>query len=221
MVLDVVAYYRDVDGNVAQKAYFRDYYAWHRDYRVRQWAQGLVNRDNGNIKGVDITLRKRFSQNFSFNLQYTMQFSRTTGSAYNSGQFLGNYDATSNELFVPPDELRPIDGDQTHKLSYQFNYLFPEDFKSGTMANTILRNVRAYAVFVVQSGAPLTQRYNWDGSTIGGYTGSEDPALTGQYSGYNFFRGRWFTDLTFRADPSSSPSAAPGVSVFSPKYSTL
>jgi len=221
MVMDVVAYYRDVDGNVAQKAYFRDYYAWHREYRVRQWAQGLVNRDNGNIKGVDVTLRKRFSQNFSFNLQYTMQFSRTTGSAYNSGQFLGNYDAASNELFVPPDELRPIDGDQTHKLSYQFNYLFPEDFKSGTMVNTILRNVRAYAVFVIQSGTPLTQRYNWDGSTIGGYTGSEDPALTGQYNGYNFFRGRWLTDLTFRGSKQFNIGGSRRISFFAEVFNAL
>jgi hypothetical protein len=151
-----------------------------------------------------------------------MQFSRTTGSAYNSGQALGNFDATSNELFVPPDELRPIDGDQTHKLSYQFNYLFPEDFKSGTMINTILRNVRAYAVFVLQSGTPLTLRFKSGGTEqIKGYTGSEDPSLTGQYSGYNFFRGRWFTDLTFRASKQFTLGGSRRVSVFAEVFNAL
>ena len=214
-VLDLVTFYRDVDGNVAEKAYFRDYYAWHREERIRQWQDGYVNRDNGNIKGVDISLRRRFSNNFSYNLQYTLQFSRTTGSAYNSSQGIGDFDATSNELFVPPDELRPIDYDRTHKMSVQFNYMFPEDYHAGTMYNTILRNVRFYAVFQLMSGTPLLQR---SGSA---YTSSSDPALTSQWGGYNFFRGRWYTNLDLRFSKTFNLGSARRVALFGEIYNAL
>ncbi|HUU26796.1 MAG TPA: carboxypeptidase-like regulatory domain-containing protein [archaeon] len=215
MVLDVVAFYRDVDGNVATKSYFNDYYAWHKGYRVREWAQGYVNRDNGNIKGVDFTLRKRFSNNFAFTLMYTLQFSRTTGSAYNQGSWIGNFDATSNEIFVPPDYLAPISGDRTHQVSYQFNYLFPEDFRAGTMAGTILRNFRTYAVLTLQSGTPLLSR---GGSA---YTGNEDPALTNQYGGLNAFRGRWYVDLNLRFSKGFSLGKARRVRVFAELFNAL
>ncbi|HLA40573.1 MAG TPA: TonB-dependent receptor, partial [Candidatus Glassbacteria bacterium] len=68
MVVDMVSYYRDITGNVADKEYFRDYYAWFTQEQRRYWTYGLTNRDSGNIKGIDLTMRKRFSQNFSFNM---------------------------------------------------------------------------------------------------------------------------------------------------------
>ena len=46
------------------------------------------------------------------------------GSSYNTPNLSGNIDAATDEKYVPPDELRPIDGDQTHKFSYQLNYMF-------------------------------------------------------------------------------------------------
>jgi len=215
MVLDVVAFYRDVDGNVATKAYFRDYYAWHREERIREWAEGYVNRDNGNIKGVDFKLQRRFSNNFSYNLMYTLQFSRTTGSSYASSQGIGDFDATSNELFVPPDELRPIDGDRSHKLTAQINYLIPQDFKAGTIYNKLLSNVSIYAVFQLQSGEPLLQR---SGSS---YTSSEDPTLTSSWGGYNFFRGRWYTNLDTRFSKRFSIGGSRQISVFGEVYNLL
>ena len=130
MVLDLVAYYRDVQGNVASKEFFRDYFQWHEDRRVREWTNGYTNRDNGNIKGLDATIRKRFANNYAFNLMYTMQFSRTTGSDYSTtSEFDIFIDPSTGEQFVPPDELRPINGDVTHKLTANLNYLFPEDYQ--------------------------------------------------------------------------------------------
>ena len=215
IVFDVVAFYRDVTGNVSYKAYFRDYTDWYTNTRYRSWNDGLTNRDNGNIKGLDITLRKRFSKNFSFNLQYTLQFSRTTGDAYNSPTG-GNYDATSNAIFAPPDEQRPINGDRSHKLVYTFNYLFPEDYKAGTLANTILKNFRAYAIFQIQSGEPLIQRGGG-----GAYTAYTDRALTNQFGGFNFFRGRWFTDLQLRFTKGFNLGASRKINIFTEVFNTF
>lgn len=176
MVLDVVAYYRDVDGEVAYKTFFRDYYKWYSDQRIRDWQRGSTNRDNGNIKGVDLTMQRRFSNNFAYNLRYTLQFARTTGNSELSGGWYGNFDASSGELFIPPDELRPSSGDQAHQFAGMLNYMFPDDFQAGTLANPILKNTRIYAVYQLQSGRP---------------SGSS-PA------GPNFYRGRWYTNLDLR-----------------------
>jgi len=140
----------------------------------------LTNRDSGNIKGMDLILNKRFSNNFALNLQYTLQFSRTTGSQAGTG-FYDRLDPATGEAFREPDELNPIDNDRTHQFSGQVNYMFPEDFQSGTLAGDILKNFRTFAVLRMHSGVPGS------GSSLGGLV-----------YGTNYFRGRWFTDLTLR-----------------------
>jgi len=203
MVLDLVAYYRDVQGNVASKEYFRDFYQWHEERRIRDWYTGFTNRDDGNIKGLDATIRKRFSKNYSFNLMYTMQFSRTTGSDYSTTSEFGAFlDASTGENFTPPDELRPINGDVTHKLTVNMNYLFPEDFKSGTMYNNIFGNFKVYALFTLASGQPAYDRIVNGGSTYQENAAENVSWLTRRngrpIGGVNYFRGRWDYNLDLR-----------------------
>ncbi len=203
LMVDAVAYYRDVDGNVANKRFFRDYYAEHMDRRFRDYQTGLTNRDNGNIKGLDLTLRRRFANNFAFNAMYTMQFSRTTGSAYNSTDNWDIFmDPTTGEEFTPPDELRPINGDQTHKLTLNLNYAFPEDYRDGTMAGTILENLRMYAIWQLGSGWPAVDRVVPGGSTYHLNAAENTTWMTRRggrpIGGINYFRGRWNYELDLR-----------------------
>ncbi|HUU27688.1 MAG TPA: carboxypeptidase regulatory-like domain-containing protein [archaeon] len=226
IVVDMVAYYRDVDGNLAEKSFFRDYYAWHMERRFRDYWEGYTNRDNGNIKGLDLSLRKRFANNFAFNLMYTLQFSRTTGSVYNTtsawDQFL---DPATGETYTPPDEIRPIDGDVTHKMTVTLNYMFPEDFKTGTLYNTILKDFRTYAVFTLMSGSPAYERIRTYG-TSGTLTAAEDMRyMTWRggrpVGGVNYFRGRWQYDLTLRLSKSFRLGATRRLGVFAEIYNML
>ncbi|MEA2063599.1 MAG: hypothetical protein U9P14_07885, partial [Gemmatimonadota bacterium] len=204
VLFELVAYYRDVTGNVASgKEYFLDYYRYFTQERKRIWhGAGYSNRDDGNIKGLDLVLKKRFSDNYSLDLQYTLQFSRTTGSSPGGGTNL--IDAATNERYTPPDELTPISQDRTHQMSARFNYMFPEDFKIGTTAGTILKNVRAHAAFSLMSGTPYS-------SSRGGY----------QIGGLNFFRGRWYTNLDLRFTKSFNMGASRRVSVFTEIFNAL
>ncbi|MCE5272882.1 carboxypeptidase regulatory-like domain-containing protein [bacterium] len=220
-VLDLVAYYRDVTGNVAQKDYFVDYWQYHSEKRIREVKSGYTNRDNGNIKGVDITLRKNFSSNFAFNLMYTLQFSRTTGSDFLSSSNLSQFiDASTGESFTPPDELTPITGDVTHKMSFFFNYLFPEDFQTGSLAGAILRNTGIYAVYSLQSGAAL-----WD--RIGGFSNaSEDYSWFTRrgdrpIGGINYFRGRWTQNLDLRMNKAVSLGVKRRINLFCEVFNLL
>jgi len=209
MVLDLVSYYRDITGDVANKEYYYNYWAWNTGEQRRGWSTGIVNRDSGNIKGLDLVMRKRFSQNYSLNVSYTLQFSRTTGSSA-STPTLG-YDPATGAHFNPNEEIRPADNDQTHKFSVLFNYLFPNDYRSGTLLGTVLKNVRSYAVWSLSSGEPLlyvgqSGDYNW--------TRADDPGLTSQVTGINFFRGRWYYNRDLRVTKSFSLGRARRVNIF-------
>jgi len=206
VLLDLTTYYRDVTGNVASKTYFVDYYNTLLKQRIREFpgpATGYSNRDNGNIKGVELNLRKRFSNNFGLDLTYTMQFSRTTGSSIYSG-FYNMLDPATGESFTPPDELNPIDNDRTHQVSARLNYMFPEDFRTGTMAGTILKNFRIISIYRILSGTP------YRGSSIGGIV-----------YGTNYFRTRWFTDLNLRLTKSFRLGGAKRVDVFAEIFNAL
>ena len=198
MLVDVVGYYRDVEGNVARKSYFTEYYRWYTEQYVRRTITGSTNRDHGNIKGLDLTLRKRFSNNYSFDLIYTLQFSRTTGSSFVTEGMEASLDPSTGETFIPPDELTPIDGDRTHQFTLRLNYLFPEDFKAGSLANKILKNFRAYSVLSLSSAEPMLDSWGrYQATSFDDRTVTRD-ALGRRIGGYNFFRGRWFTNLDLR-----------------------
>jgi hypothetical protein len=220
MVLDIVGYYRDVMGNVSRKEFFRDYYQWHEELRVRDWTTGYTNRDSGNIKGMDFTMRKRFSNNFAYNLMYTMQFSRTTGSDYNTtSEFDVFLDPSTGAVFVPPDELRPINGDVTHKMTANLNYLFPEDFQAGTLINPILKNLRVFALVRLSSGQPAYDRIVNSGSTYWMNAAENVSWLTRRngrpIGGVNYFRGRWDYSMDLRFNKEFRLGRAYRISVFS------
>jgi hypothetical protein len=203
MSLDIVTYYRDVSGNVSSKPFYVDYYNDLKQTRYRQQVDGYSNQDNGNIKGLDVTLTKRFSQNYSLDLNYTMQFSRTTGSSVNAG-FYNLIDPSTNETFIEPTELNPINGDRTHQIKARFNYMFPRDFQSGTLLGKVLRDFKASAVYEVLSGQPS------NGSSLGGIV-----------YGANYFRGKWYTNLDFRFDKTFRLGRSKRIGVFAEVFNAL
>ncbi len=203
IVFDLVAYYRDVYGNVSSKPYFVDYWAAFQQQRIRTFVDGYSNRDNGNIKGVELSVRKKFSHNFALNASYTLQFSRTTGSSVYSN-FYARLDPSTGESFQEPSELNPIDGDRTHQIAIQLNYYFPTDYKEGTLAGKLLKNFKAYTVFTLQSGQPT------GGSSAGGLV-----------YGTNYFRGRWFVDMNLRLTKSFDFGKARRLDVFAEVFNLL
>ncbi len=226
MVLDMVTYYRDIDGNVASRTFFRDYYETHSERRIRSSATGYSNRDNGNIKGVDFSIKRKFANNYSVNLIYTLQFSRTTGSQINSTSYLKNFlDNSTGEVFTPPDELRPIDGDRTHSITANFSYLVPQDFKSGTILGTLLKEVRVNAIYTLNSGAPMTDYLNWYGGSYGHNAHDDVTWLTRRngkpIGGVNFFRDRWSQNLDLRMSKNLRLGGTRQMSLFCEVFNAL
>ena len=214
-VVDLVTYYKDVIGNVSSREFWRDYQyldqtaqAWRLN---RGYSSGYANKDSGNIKGLDLTLRKVFNQYYSLNATYTLEFSRTTGSIPNSAEdeVFANIDPTTNQTSLPPDELSVIDQDRTHKLNVWANLSLPHDFGGeGTSVNKVLRDFSATATFRLLSGTPFTR------------TGELMSGLSMNIGGFNFFRGRSYHTVDLRLNKSFALGGA-RLSVFSEIYNLL
>ena len=145
LVLDAVGYYRDFEGNMAVRYWIPAY-----DSRPFPF---YSNQDNGNTKGVDITLKKRFNKYFSYNIAYSMQVARGTGSTpgfYTRPDRL--VDTVTGEYIEPPVNFWPVNNDRTHNVTAQFNLRLPEDFQEGTFLGNTLKNTSYYLVQGFSSG---------------------------------------------------------------------
>ncbi len=158
VVLDVVGYNRDRRGAVRQQV-----------FQPGEIQEGLserrvfVNGDNGNVKGFDITLSKRFSNYFSSDVAWSLQWARGTTSSPLDWVDVGGFGRLTDPLnvpalFTPPTQLQPEDFDRLHNINYQFQLRFPDDFKDGTTPGAIFENFGVFLVYNAQSGQPFTRR---------------------------------------------------------------
>ncbi len=116
------------------------------------------NDDSGVAKGLDLTLRKRFSDCFSADLAYSFLVSDGSGSdpddyISNEGRFI-----VGDEPPPPPEEFSPNDYDQTHTINALFSLRFPDDFKAGTIAGKILNDTGYFVTFQAHSGRPYPRQ---------------------------------------------------------------
>ena len=139
IVLDVVGYYRDFEGNLSVRY-------WQPSYATSPMPF-YCNQDYGNVRGMDITLKKRFNRYFAYNVAYSLQVARGTGSTpgfYERPDRL--VDTITGEYIEPPVRYWAVDNDRTHYISGQFNLRLPEDFQQGTFFGKVLRNSSYFLV---------------------------------------------------------------------------
>jgi outer membrane receptor protein involved in Fe transport len=86
----------------------------------------LINEDYGNSKGIEISIKKRFSNYFGGNISYT--YSRAEGNATNWEEHFYEYYNSSVYFTAPPKRTTPLDWDQPHTLVFNIDFRFPEDF---------------------------------------------------------------------------------------------
>jgi outer membrane receptor protein involved in Fe transport len=158
LVLDVVGYNRDRRGAVRQQVFQPD------EIQVGLSERRIfVNGDNGNVKGMDLTLSKRFSNYFSSDVAWSLQWARGTTSSPLDWVDVGGFGRLTDPLnvpalFTPPTQLQPEDFDRLHNLNYQFVLRFPNDFKEGTTPGAIFKDFGVSLVYNAQSGTPYTRR---------------------------------------------------------------
>jgi hypothetical protein len=158
LVLDVVGYNRDRRGALRVDVFQPGTIA--PGIQERRIA---VNADNGNVKGLDLTLSRRYENYFSFDAAYSLQFARGTTSGPTEFATAGGFGRLFDPLFpgrlaTPPTELLAESFDRTHTMNLQFSLRFPDDYREGTGMGTLLQDFGAYLIYNTHSGEPFTRR---------------------------------------------------------------
>jgi outer membrane receptor protein involved in Fe transport len=138
--LDATAWYKDITDllSTLQISYLSQ------DYVV------FYNSDYASVKGIDITLRKRYSDYFSGSLDYTYMVAKG-----NNSQPLGGYfDAFAGEE-IPHQEYF-LDFDQRHKIALNLNFNIPENSGMDIFGMDILSNFNLNVLVKANSGLPYT-----------------------------------------------------------------
>jgi len=167
--LDFVGYHTEVKGDIAVRqltpAQLLDLGGVLDRVSTRSNATLSVytNRDNMNTKGLEITFTKRTSDLWGLNATYTLSFPRATSSdpqeyilTFGRKTF---FDPVTGKRGVqpPPRQQTPIDYDQTHRLSLQFNFRLPRLFEENSRWDLAARDIHGFATFRFNSGQPYTR----------------------------------------------------------------
>jgi hypothetical protein len=122
----------------------------------------MTNADFGNVRGLDMKLDGRLGNFVNASVGYTFQNSRGTGSdplSYIQRASRQISQVTGDRL-PPPQAILPTDDNIAHNFVGSIALSLPDDFRQGTTAGAILRNVGVFASFRVQSGFPYTRLKN-------------------------------------------------------------
>lgn len=121
-----------------------------------------TNQDHGNIRGLDLSLNRRFSGWWSAGASYSLSFARSTASdpqefARAFGKQIIRDPITGRDRNpAPPGGQTPTDLDQTHSASLNFSLNVPGDFAPGSLAGRALSSTGAYLTWSLHSGRPYT-----------------------------------------------------------------
>jgi hypothetical protein len=128
-LLDVAGYDKDYGRAVALR--------YIRQSPSMPYLKIFTNADAGHVRGMDLTLRKRFSDYYSAELAYSLFSSESiiSGSILNEGFFIGDYP------YGPP---LGSSSRTSHVVNSQFNVKLPGDFREGTRLGKIMRNTEYY-----------------------------------------------------------------------------
>lgn len=141
--LGFIAYYKDIHDLIQTQKIDVLPYAY---YQVR-------NLDYGNVKGIELTLKKMMTNYWSFDVSYTLQFAKGTASSawqnyYNI--YLEDPDPITGEYPVPKIDYW-LDFDERHIVNATLGLEMPDNF-----IVLPLRNLTSDFIFSYHSGFPYT-----------------------------------------------------------------
>jgi len=114
--LDITLYYKDIFDYVGMRRYRATPSAYHR----------FVNLDYANSKGIEISLRKRFSHFFGGQINYS--FSKAEGNAPDVTSHFNDWYSFSVYNTYPPKKMITMDWDQTHTVNFVLDFRKPNNW---------------------------------------------------------------------------------------------
>lgn len=139
--VDVTAYYKDITNLISSFYYFSG-----RDYTI------FINADFGRVKGVDITLNKRYSNYFNGSLNYTYMIAKGN----ESDPYEGYSSYREEDAHLKPNRNFYLDFDRRHSFNLNLGISFPEDFGPEFLGIKYLQNLSTNLNLEAASGLPYT-----------------------------------------------------------------
>lgn len=174
---DLTAWYKDITDllSTLQVSYLS------RDYVV------YYNSDYASVKGIDLTVMKRFADYFSGSLDYSYMIAKG-----NNSQPLGGYVSAYTKEEIPHQEYF-LDFDQRHNFAANFNFYVPRD-------HGLLSDINFNFIFRASSGLPYTPYVDPTvridiNSARKPWTSSLDFRLQKQFP-LSFISLAWFMEIT-------------------------
>jgi outer membrane receptor protein involved in Fe transport len=137
----------------------------------------LTNSEYGKAYGIELSLKKRYSNNFSFDINYTLSWARgTSSSQFQHYQLVTNGppDPYTGQMRIYPQVDYWLDYDQRHTANILFDYRIPEDAGPNLFGINILENFGVNLVWRYHSGQPYT-REDSRGTQVGDFNGARQP----------------------------------------------
>jgi len=139
--LDVTAYYKDISNLISSFYYFSG-----RDYTI------FINADYGRVKGIDITLNKRYSNYFGGSLNYTYMVAKGNESDPTEGY--SQY--REEKAHLKPNRNFYLDFDRRHSFNLNLGVSLPKNFGPQWFGSHPLQHIAANFLFTAASGLPYT-----------------------------------------------------------------
>ncbi len=103
--ITLTAYYKDIRNLLSSEIYIKN--------EFKKFSR-LINRDYGSVKGITLSLEKRFTSGVGASVDYTFQVAK--GSASDPNAAFNN--AQANPPIESNKQLVPLDWDRTHSLNF-------------------------------------------------------------------------------------------------------
>lgn len=151
MALNITAFYKDITGLVQTRlvpAVPSSYYI-------------QTNVDYANVRGFEISLNKRLSNNFGGTVTYTMQVARGTASDATEAYFDYYNDPSQSDPVTGGTRVLPrsdfyLDFDQRHTFNFSGQYSIPKEAGPKVFSIFPLQNTHYSVVYTLASGLPYS-----------------------------------------------------------------
>jgi len=176
----------------------------------------LTNSEYGKSYGIEIALKKRYSNNFSMDMNYTLSWARGTSSTQNQHYQLvtnGPPDPYTGQMRVYPQVDYWLDFDQRHTASVILDYRLPDDSGPTFFGMKIFEKLGANLIWRYHSGRPYT-REDSRGNQVGDFNGARQPWFMRTDSRINKDFTLWGLDYSFFAEIENLFNERRAVSVY-------
>jgi hypothetical protein len=172
--------------------------------------------------GVTLKAERRLSNNYAYNISYTLSHSKDDASSPGPTESETNFPQNVRNIFDETGEWALSSFDHRHQFIASGVYQVPFFRGMGRLADAVLDGWRINAIFLAQSGAPFTVNLGIDRANIGaGPAQRPDQVRDPNLVGGERTPERWFDTEAFVLQAPFTFGNAPRNSVIGPGFANV